>query len=77
MGDSIQQLEQLVSTPELSMYQIKGQYQGKVERYVFSTEQTRQICNVPEIIGVQYTTLMEEAMTLALKNLPGSHELLY
>jgi len=64
-------LERIYASPEITHYEIKDESEGPVERYVFTTPQTRRICNVPEVIGVEYTTLMGEAVTAALKHLPG------
>ena len=64
-------LEKITSSPEISYYEIKGEEETDLERYVISTPQTRKICNIPEVVGVEYTSLMEEAMISALRHLPG------
>jgi len=64
-------LEKITGVPEISYYEVKGNEETDLERYVISTPQTRKICNVPEVVGVEYTSLMEEAMISALKYLPG------
>jgi hypothetical protein len=69
-------LHKLTSSPEITYYEIKGDQQGDLERYIISTPQTRKICNVPEVVGVEYTSLMERAMVSALKSLPGRESFL-
>lgn len=69
-------LNKLTISPEISYYEIKGDKDMDLERYVISTPETRMICNVPEIVGVRYTSLMEKSMISALKNLPGKESLL-
>ncbi len=67
----MQYLEKICSYPEIAYYELKDDSQDPIEKYVFSTPQTRKVCNVPEVVGVEYTTLMEQAMVSALKHLPG------
>jgi hypothetical protein len=69
-------LEQIEIHPEISYYQMKDNGDSSVERYVISTPETRKICNVPELIGVQYTMLMQQTMISALKHIPGRELLL-
>jgi hypothetical protein len=69
-------LERIAASPTLTYYELKDEKQTEVERYVISTPQTRKICNVPELVGVQYTTLMQEAMVAVLKHLPGKESFL-
>ncbi len=69
-------LEALYNSPEIAYYEIKDASPSEVDRYIFSTPQTRTICNVPEVVGIKYTTLMGEAMSSALKHLPEREALL-
>jgi hypothetical protein len=68
----MQYLERICNFPEISYYELKDLGRTEVERYVLSTPQTRKICNDPEVVGVKYTSLMQEAMVSGLKYLPRS-----
>lgn len=53
-----------VSNPDrLSLAEIRGEYEGPIRRYVFSTAETRDIVNKPEVMGMEYTEKLEDAMT--------------
>jgi hypothetical protein len=69
-------LELINKYPEITYYQLKGEDDNPVERYVISTPETRKICNIPELVGVEYTLLMQQAMISALKKLPYRESLL-
>jgi hypothetical protein len=69
-------LERLATFPEITYYELKDEKQTEVERYVISTPQTRKICNAPELVGVEYTGSMQEAMVAVLKHLPGKESFL-
>ncbi len=62
-------VRQNVSTQGCALYRIEGD-DSRINRYVASTKQTRDICNQPEIIGVKYTRRLQQAVTLALKGFP-------
>jgi hypothetical protein len=67
----------LINThPEITYYRLKDDRDSTLERYVISTSETRKICNIPELIGVEYTLLMQQAMISALKYLPDRDALL-
>ena len=66
----MQTLERLDSNQEASWYRLVGDWQGRVERYVVSTPWSRQICNQPEVLGVDYTSGLCNAMGAALRNAP-------
>jgi hypothetical protein len=52
-----------VSNPEkLALSEIKGDYNGPIRRYCFSTSETREIVNRPEVMGMEYTEKLEAGM---------------
>jgi hypothetical protein len=52
-----------VSNPQnLSLSAIRGDYDGPIRRYCFSTKETREIVNRPEVMGMEYTEKLEAAM---------------
>jgi hypothetical protein len=52
-----------VSNPKhLSLSAIKGDYDGPIRRYCFSTAETREIVNRPEVMGMEYTEKLEAGM---------------
>lgn len=65
----MQTLEHIsVTNPhELSLAQIHGDYEGPIRRYCFSTQESRDIVNKPEIVGMEYTNKLERAMTHLFK----------
>ena len=65
-------LELIEKRPEISYYRLSDQVGRKVDRYVISTPETRKICNVPELVGVEYTDHMLKAMISAFKSLPDN-----
>jgi len=69
-------LEQIEKQPKITYYQLKDNGDRPVERYVISTPETRKICNAPELVGVEYTNHMLNAMVSAFKHLPDSESLL-
>lgn len=58
-----------IRTAELSLYQIAGS-DSPVKEYVFSTPETRDICNAPEIAGFQVTEHLKNAVVKLLKAPP-------
>ena len=52
-------------------YRLHGPYPDEIETYLFSSPTSRRIMNNPDIYGCEYTNLMEETMTGALKLFPG------
>lgn len=69
-------LEQIGIQPEITYYRLKDNNDNPVERYVISTSETRKICNIPELVGVEYTDHMLAAMISAFKHLPDNEPLL-
>ncbi len=65
-------LEQIEKQPEITYYQLKDNDDSLVERYVISTPETRKICNVPELVGVEYTNQMLKAMAAPAVHTPIS-----
>lgn len=66
----MQYLQKLDSDPKAPFYEILGEHQTQVKRYVVSTRASRAICNQPEITGVRFTCLMREALVEALSSAP-------
>ncbi len=57
----MEQLKALHRDPEISLYQISGEESGEVEEYIFSTPETRNICNRPELVGIDFPLGMRSA----------------
>ncbi len=68
----MQYLELQASSSRTSYYRLLGDHQGRVERYVVSTAPSRRICNQPELLGMEFTGALQEAMTAALAEAPFS-----
>ncbi len=66
----MQYLEGLVSRKDVAWYRLKGDHQGRIRRYMVSTAPSREICNQPEILGMEFTSAMEQATELALRHAP-------
>lgn len=66
----MQYLERVSRTAAASWYEIRGEHQGAVERYVVSTAGTRNIANRPEELGVAFNGQLQDAMQIALLTAP-------
>lgn len=63
-----------VTNPEsLALSQILGDYEGPIRRYVFSTAETRAIVNRPEVMGMDYTEKLEDAMVHLFRGFKPLH----
>jgi hypothetical protein len=58
-----------VRSPDLSIYKISGT-ESHVEEYIFSTPESRSICNVPEIVGYEFTMLLKKGLIRVLRAPP-------
>lgn len=63
-------LQRRSADADASWYAVEGERASAIERYVLSTPYSREVCNRPELIGVEYTTALERAMTAGLKTAP-------
>lgn len=66
----MQHLQLISLTPEIALYEIQGNNKDGLKPYVISTQETRDICNKPEITGIAYTSRLRTAVTHVLKNFP-------
>ena len=66
----MQFLETISRTPDISWYRLSGDHQGNVKRWVVSTPETIEICNRPELQGIEFTDALSSAMTKALATAP-------
>lgn len=57
----------------LSLSSIKGDYDGPIRRYVFSTRETQDIVNKPEIMGMEYTEALESGLMHLLTGFRPHH----
>ena len=55
---------------EASIYELSGEHGDHLTRYIVSTPESRAICNRPEITGVRYTDMLEEAVISVLTHFP-------
>lgn len=51
------------SDPAVRIARIVGDYEDPIRRFAFSTAETRDIVNKPEVMGMEYTEKLEDAMT--------------
>jgi hypothetical protein len=49
---------------------LEGDAEGPLARYVLSTPEGREVCNRPEILGVDYTNRLQSAMASGLSEAP-------
>ncbi len=57
----------------LELFQIEGEHEGPVRRFVFSTAETRDIVNRPEVKGMEYTEKLEEGVMHLLQGFLPHH----
>lgn len=72
----MQYLERIDSRDDATLYAIGGDYAGAVARYVVTTPEGRTLCNRPEIMGVEFGTMLTRAVTRALRVLPEREAIL-
>ncbi len=66
----MQYLEAVSRSPRVSWYRLLGEHQGAVQRWVVSTPQSIAVCNQPEVVGVEFSQKLREAMAAALSTAP-------
>ncbi|MBM4372282.1 MAG: hypothetical protein FJ098_11550, partial [Deltaproteobacteria bacterium] len=67
----MQYLVRLDSNPQASWYRLEGDYgEGGLGRWVVSTPTTRDICNRPEILGVDFSRRLQDGVRHALATAP-------
>ena len=57
----------------LSLARILGDYDGQIRRYVFSTRETQDIVNKPEVMGMDYTENLESGLMHLLTGFQPHH----
>lgn len=62
-------LTSIYHTPQLAVYQIKGEESPLLNRYIISSPDTREICNDPQICGIEYTRKLQKVCRLILESL--------
>jgi hypothetical protein len=68
----VEQLKPVRRDDELSLYRVDSETSGSVEEYVFSTPETRRVCNEPEMVGLEFPRCMREATARVLQAPPLS-----
>ena len=72
----MQYLERISKDDFASWYRLGGDYEEKgLLRWVVSTPQSRDICNRPEILGVEYSRSLQRGMRSAFETAPFRSEL--
>jgi hypothetical protein len=67
----MQYLESISKDEGASWYSLGGDYDdGGIRRWVVSTPQTRDICNKPELLGVEYSRALQAGIRAALESAP-------
>lgn len=66
-------MEQLISIhrdSDVSLYRVESDDPSSVEEYVYSTPETRRVCNEPEMVGLEFPRCMREATARVLQQPP-------
>lgn len=63
-------LKNVFKTDDISIYQIEDNPNKLLNRYIISTPGTREICNDPQICGIEYTNKVRKACTKVLEAFP-------
>ncbi|MBN2493769.1 MAG: hypothetical protein JXR96_04175 [Deltaproteobacteria bacterium] len=66
----MQYLVERASGADSRIYSIHGAYESGIERYIATTPESRSICNLPEILGCEFSDLLRSAVTRALRIAP-------
>lgn len=65
-------LTAIYHTAQLSVYKIEDEEESPLlNRYIISSADTREICNDPQICGVEYTRKLQKVCGLILESLPS------
>lgn len=57
----------------LSLARIAGEYEDPIRRFIFSTQETRDIANKPDLMGVEYTEKLEQGIMHLLEGVSSLH----
>jgi hypothetical protein len=71
----MQYLKRMNDAADARYYEIQGDYQSDVRRYIVTTQESRDICNRPEVMGVEFSSHMRTALDKALTHAPFKHVL--
>lgn len=63
-------LELLLKNKQIAYYRLHGEYPDEIETYIFSTQPSRKILNVPEVLGCEFTRELRNSITRSLKFFP-------
>jgi hypoxanthine-guanine phosphoribosyltransferase len=66
----MQFLTRVGGSESATYYEIGGDHDSPVNRYIVSTAETRELCNRPDLVGCEYTDRLETAVTKALEAAP-------
>lgn len=66
----MEELESLQRSKEISLYELHDEQTSGVEEYIFSTPETREICNRPEKVGISFPETMRAATDKLLQLSP-------
>ncbi len=61
------QLEALHRSEQISLYELQSKKSEPVEEYIFSTPETRDLCNQPEKVGITFPNAMRQAIVRTLR----------
>lgn len=64
------QLVTLTNNQSIAVYEVKNGSKEGVWEYVISTPETRNICNIPEIVGVDFQLGLEAAIARSMQHFP-------
>lgn len=66
----MEQLTSIKRDSDVSLYRVESDHSSSVEEYVFSTPETRRVCNEPEMVGLEFPRCMREATAKVLQQPP-------
>jgi len=66
----LERLDPIHRNAQLSLYRVDSERGTEIEEYVFSTPETRRVCNEPEMVGLEFPRSMKEATVRVLQQPP-------
>lgn len=66
----MERLEKIHRSSDLSLYQVVSDRESNIDEYVFSTPETRRVCNEPDMVGLEFPRCMREATVRVLQQSP-------
>lgn len=66
----MERLDSIYRNAEFGLYSVDSDRDTQIEEYIFSTPETRRVCNEPELVGLEFPRCMRQATVRVLRRPP-------